>query len=207
MFSQFDARISSLEAQLNTQTDLVASLEAQLKTQTDLVASLETTLVEQNERILSLLEKKDTAIIQQICDDMSSLEKSVNKLSPRIASLESTYHNFVLVGFIKNGYTPIYLDKDTTTNEAIYNAFQYEEKTFLAESLKQFSNVKEFDFTNSCWCNNFGGTPPTFRLHFANGLSYPIHKILQNDAEAINSLRKAFTGSHIKIVCRSKLIN
>jgi len=185
MFSQFDARISSLEAQLKTQTDRVASLEA--------------ALVEQNERILSLLEKKDTAIIQQMCDDMSSLEKSVNKLSPRIASLESTYHNFVLVGFMRSGHTPIYLDKDTTTNQAIYNALRHEAQTFLVESLKQFTNIKEFDFSNSCWCGVYGGTPPTFRLHFANGSNYPIHKILQNDAEAINSLRQAFRGSRIKI--------
>jgi len=193
MFSQFDARISSLEAQLKTQTDRVASLEA--------------ALVEQNERILSLLEKKDTAIIQQMCDDMSSLEKSVNKLSPRIASLESTYHNFVLVGFMRGGHTPIYLDKDTTTNQSIYTVLLQEVQTFLIESLKQFTNIKEFDFTNSCWCGVYGVAPPNFRLCFANGSHCQILSIVQNDAEAINSLREAFTGSRIKIFCRNELIN
>ena len=205
MFSQFDARISSLEETVEI-----------LKKQTDRISSLEETvaaLIEQNNKILSLLDKKNIQASEEQNSRILFLEKTVasmrqenTKLSQRITSLETTKHNFVLVGFMKHG-APIYLDRDRTTNHNIYAAlYDGNAQTFLVESLKQFTNIKEFDFANSSWSNDFC-SPPVFRLHNAHGEQWPIHKVVQCDAEAHDKLRQIFAGSDIKIFCRKKLIN
>ena len=162
---------------------------------------------------MSLLDKKNIQASEEQNSRILSIEETVasmrqenTKLSQIITSLEPTKHNFVLVGFMKHG-APIYLDRDRTTNHDIYTAlYDGNAQTFLVESLKQFTNIKEFDFANYSWSNDCR-SPPVFTLQNACGAHWPIHKVVQYDAEAHDKLRQIFAGSDIKIFCRKKLIN
>jgi hypothetical protein len=173
MFSAFDERIKLLEGE-------------QLSSR---VSSLEETVASLRGDKLKLLER------------LSSLEESLRQ---ERQSSNQTKHNFVLVGFGHQNCSivPIYLDKDTTRNYHIYSALLYAQ-IFLVESLKQFTNIKDFDFANSSWSNSFCACP-TFRMHDANGDFTAIHKVMQNYLPALERLRQIFAGSDIKLFCRSK---
>lgn len=161
-----------------------------------------------DERIKLLEGEKLSARVSSLEETIASLREDKLKLLERLSSLEESLrrpkHNFVLVGFGHQNCSiaPIYLDKDTTRNYHIYSALVYAQ-IFLVESLKQFTNVKDFDFANSTWSNDYSA-PPGFRIHDANGDFTAIHKVMHSDSQALDRLRQIFADSDIKLFCRSK---
>lgn len=163
-----------------------------------------------DERIKILEGEQLSARVSSLEETIASLKEDKLKLLERLSSLEESLrqpkHNFVLVGFGHencSSFVPIYLDKDTTTSNRIYDVLRYA-KIFLVESLKQFTNVKDFNFANSQWNGDYGSPPATLKIQYANGDFTPIHKVIQNDSQALDRLRKIFAGSDIKLFCRSK---
>ena len=162
-----------------------------------------------DERIKILEGEQLSARVSSLEETVASLKEDKLKLLERLSSLEESLrqpkHNFVLVGFGHQNCSscvPIYLDKDTTTNNRIYDVLKYAQ-IFLVESLKQFTNIKDFNFANSQWNGDYG-SPATFKIQYANGDFTAIHKVMQSDSQALDRLRQIFAGSDIKLFCRSK---